>query len=238
MQSYSDFKPKIVLGVVAHPDDLEFGAAGTIAKWAAQGVQVYYYVLTGGERGSSDPDEAREHLITTRQSEQRKAARILGVTDVFFGEYEDATMCCNQDVQRDIVRVIRKLQPDTVITMDPTEAYSTDLGMLNHPDHRAVGQAALDAIYPLARDCMSFPELARDGLKPHRVERALLINTTQSNYTVDISEQIELKKRALQAHASQMNEGLLKMILAYNQRVGTPHSYNYAEAFMRIDLSF
>src|SRR3990167_3444387 len=144
---FKELKPKIVLGVAAHPDDLEFGAGGTIAKWAGQGAKVYYLVLTDGSKGSSDKNISPKELAKIRRQEQHDAAKVLSVKEVFFCNYEDCKLDCSQDVKRDIARQIRIVKPDVVITMDPTMIYAPDSGFINHPDHRAAGQATLDAVY-------------------------------------------------------------------------------------------
>lgn len=235
---FTPLNPKIVLGVVAHPDDLEFGAAGTMAKYVQQGAVVYYYVLTNGNKGSSDPDASPDFLRDMRRDEQRAAAKILGVKDVFFGDYEDGTLECNQAVKRDIVRKIRELKPQVVVTFDPTVVYSANLGIINHTDHRAAGQATLDAVYPLARDHMTFPELAAEGIEAHKVTTVLMINFDENNYCEDISATFETKMQALAAHASQVPDfdKTRSMLQAIAQGCGNKNHGDYAEGFVRLDL--
>lgn len=232
--------PKIILGIAAHPDDLDFGAGGTMAKFTAEGAEVYYLVLTDGGSGSSDRAMTRERLRDMRRDEQRAAAKILGVKEVFFCDFPDGALENTRDVKREIARIIRKVKPDVVVTIDPTEVYSAQAGMINHPDHRAAGQAALDAVYPLARDHMSFPELLAEGLEPHAVRTALLIRFAheQTNFAVDISEQMDQKMNAMAAHSSQFSDypKLDSWVRGHASDMGKLYEHMYAEAFVRIDI--
>lgn len=231
--------PKVVLGVAAHPDDLDFGAAGTIAAWVAAGAEVYYLILTNGNKGSSDFHADPKVLCETRRNEQREAARILGVKDVFFCDYEDGCLCVDMDVKRDIARVIRQVRPEAVITMDPSMLYDATRGFINHPDHRAAGQSALDAIYPLARDHLSLPELYNDeGLKPHNVATVYLINFNDQNCFIDISDTFDKKMEALAAHASQIPDlaRTRQLMQSIASSIGEDCDVQYAEGFIRIDI--
>lgn len=236
---FSPLQPKIVLGVAAHPDDLEFMAAGSMAKFVAEGALGYYLILTNANKGTEDRSLQPDQLRDMRREEQRNAAKILGLTDVFFCDYDDGCLQCNLDVKRDIVRVIRQVKPDVVVTMDPTMVYDADRGMVNHTDHRAAGEATLDAVYPLARDHLSFPELLQAGLEPHKVKTVLMSHFGQENFYVDISPYMDTKLQALRAHASQLSDPdatcvMVKQWAASNSsKVGA----TYAEAFVRLDLS-
>ena len=235
---FKELKPKIVLGVAAHPDDLEFGAGGTIAKWAGQGAKVYYLVLTDGSKGSSDKNISPKELAKIRRQEQHDAAKVLSVKEVFFCNYEDCKLDCSQDVKRDIARQIRIVKPDVVITMDPTMIYAPDSGFINHPDHRAAGQATLDAVYPLARDHLSFPELINEGLEPHSTPTILLVNLERQNWFEDISSTIDKKMKALASHASQMQniDGVQFMLKNSAKDMGKKSGNSFAEGCMRIDV--
>jgi LmbE family N-acetylglucosaminyl deacetylase len=229
-----ELKPKIVLGVGAHPDDLEYGAAGTLAKWAAAGAKVYYLILTDGSKGTTDASLSPASLVATRQAEQQAAAKIVGASDVFFGAFKDGELENTASVRREIVRRIRVLKPEVVVGWDPTFVYSAD--MVNHPDHRAAGQAMLDAVYPYARDIVSFPELQKEGLEPHKVGTVLLINPAGNTYISDITGHLDTKIQALSAHASQ---GGVEPAAATTKRAhdsGEPHGLAAAEGFVRIDL--
>jgi LmbE family N-acetylglucosaminyl deacetylase len=231
--------PKVVLGVVAHPDDLEFGMAGTVAKYIAEGAKGYYFILTNANKGSSDRSIQPDELRDLRRAEQRAAGEILGLSNVFFGDYDDGCLQVTMDVKRDIARVIRSVKPDVVLTMDPTMTYNVERGFINHPDHRAAGQATLDAVYPLARDHLSFPELLEEGLEPHKVATVLLAHFGQENFYVDISGHIDTKLRALGAHASQLPdpEAAFSLVRSWATRLGAKVGAPYAEGFVRIDIS-
>ncbi|HSX15864.1 MAG TPA: PIG-L deacetylase family protein [Candidatus Saccharimonadales bacterium] len=237
-KDFPPLKPKVVLGVVAHPDDLEFTSAGTVAKFVADGAKAYYFILTNANKGSDDRSIQPDALRDLRRKEQRAAAKILGLTDVFFGDYDDGTLECGQAVKRDIVRVIRQVKPDVVITMDPSVLYSAERGIVNHPDHRAAGQAALDAVYPLARDHLSFPELLAGGLEPHKTPTLLLVNFEKPNYYVDITDVMQAKLDALCAHTSQISnpEGASALVRSWAEAAGKASGVHYAEGFVRIDI--
>ncbi|HEX7368091.1 MAG TPA: PIG-L deacetylase family protein [Candidatus Saccharimonadales bacterium] len=230
--------PKIVLAVGAHADDIDFGASGSVAKWAKEGAEVHYLIITDGSKGSADPGVTGEELIAIREREQQEAAATLGAKQVHFLRYEDAALEVTQALKKDIVRVIRQVRPDTVVVMDPTFVYSSETGFINHPDHRAAGQATLDAVFPLARDHLSFPDLyTREHLKPHKVAHVLLINLDRQNFFVDISGTFELKVAGLMKHASQvLPEDRLRPMLEQRAAVtGGRCGAKYAEGFVRID---
>lgn len=231
--------PTRVLGVAAHADDLDYMASGTIAAWAGAGSEVYYLILTSGDKGTSDRSLAPAELIRLRQDEQREAARILGVKDVFFCAYEDGMLQPTADVKRDIVRAIRRTRPEAVVTVDPTMVYSVDKSFINHSDHRAAGQAAIDAVYPLARDHLSFPELCKDeGLEPHKVSSLYLTHFGKENHYVDITGTIDMKLAALRAHASQMGdmEQVETLVRTSAAELGEQAGVEYAEGFVYIKI--
>lgn len=229
----------VVLGVAAHPDDLDFAAGGTIAKLAEQGARVYYLILTDGSKGTSDAKAEFSKLVKERQKEQQDAAAALDVEEIFFGNFEDGTLENTAEVRKEIVRHIRKLKPDTVITIDPSMLYVAKLGIINHPDHRAAGQAALDAVYPLACNAPSFPELAQEGLEPHKVRTVLLANYNQWTCCVDTTQTQGQKAAAIQAHASQQPglSGWKPALDQLTKEAGEAIGCKCGEAFVRIDLS-
>ena len=234
-----DFSANVALGVAAHPDDLDFSASGTIARLAGAGVDIYYLILTDGSKGSAERKVSREDLIATRQAEQRAAAQVLGVKEVFFLQNEDGLLECKPHIKREIARYIRQLKPEVVLAFDPTMIYDAKRGFINHPDHRACGQAVLDAVYPLARDHLSFPELLQQGLEPHNVSTVLLSNFEKHNFSVDISETIDMKLSAIEAHASQLGNDPQSRLEENRLRAaedGRPYGYGYAELFVRIDI--
>lgn len=241
MVKVTDLRPNIVLGVAAHPDDLEWGMAGSAAKWAKEGADVYYLVCSDGSKGSPDRNISSSELIATRRSEQLAAAKVLGLKDVIFLDHEDGLVEANAALKRDIARVIRKLKPDVMVAMDPGMIYSAEFGYINHPDHRAVGEAALAAVFPLARDFLSFPELLAEGLEPHNTPTVLLINFDQRDDSycyIDISDAMEQKLAAFRTHQSQglATEGMPEQIKGMNQAVGRVVGVDYAECFVRINV--
>lgn len=235
--------PKVVLGVAAHPDDLDFGAGGTMAAFARAGADVYYLILTDGGKGSEDRSMTSEALRDTRRKEQRAAGRILGLKEIFFRDFPDGTLENTQEVKREVVKVIRQVKPDVVVTLDPTVVYnySGPDGLINHPDHRAAGQAALDAVYPLARDHMSFPELLAEGYEPHKTKTVLLIRfSLEGNiFAVDITDTLDLKLQAIAAHASQFSDmaATEKQLRTFADHAGKTFGYPSAEPFVRLDIT-
>jgi LmbE family N-acetylglucosaminyl deacetylase len=234
----SQSTPKVVLGIAAHADDLDFGASGTIARYAAEGAEIYYLILTDGSKGSADPEMTAKRLKAMRQEEQQAALKILGGREVFFLDYVDGELEVTQKLKCDIVRVIRKVKPELVITMDPSMIYSANRGYINHPDHRAAGQAALDAVFPLARDHLAFPDICEEGFMPHKTLSVLLINFDRVNYYCDITNFIDKKVSALAAHASQMTdmEATENCIRNLAKEAGEQAGYELAEGFIRIDI--
>jgi LmbE family N-acetylglucosaminyl deacetylase len=235
---HTELHPKVVLGVAAHPDDLDFGASGTLAKFADGGAAVHYLLLTDGGKGSADPKITTPELIKIRQEEQKAAVTAIGGAGVQFLAYPDGGLEVTMELKKEIVKVIRTLKPDVVVTMDPSVLYSAERGFINHPDHRAAGQATLDAVFPLARDHLSFPELYKEGYEPHKVATLLLINFEKQNFSVDISKTMDKKIAALAAHASQVGnikevEGWMRTMAA---KAGALSGCEYAETFTRINV--
>lgn len=237
--NFEELQPKVVLAVAAHPDDIDFGASGTMAVFAANGAAIHYLILTDGSNGTSDSSLEPSELVKMRQAEQEAALKCIGGTAAQFLNYQDGALEVTMQLKRDIVKVIRDLKPDVVVTMDPSVLYSTEIGMINHPDHRAAGQATLDAVFPLARDHLAFPELLSDDYQPHKVVSVLLINFNTSNYAVDISQTLPAKLAALKAHASQMPDfdRVEKLVKEIAETAGKAAGAAYAESFVRIDLS-
>lgn len=235
---HDDFLPRRILAVGAHPDDIDYGYAGSIAKWAQAGTEVYYLILTDGSKGTADRSITPRKLSAIRRHEQEVAAKHLGASKVFFLDYVDGELVVTLDLKRDIVRHIRRVKPDTVLVFDPTVIYAPERGFINHPDHRAAGQATLDAVFPLARDHLAFPELLRDGLEPHKVRTLLLMNFERQNFTVDITETLGQKISALALHASQIGDLEMERqrVTRWAEAAGQAAGYRYAEAFMRIDI--
>ncbi len=221
-----------VLVVTAHPDDSEFGAAGTVAKLAKDGCEITYVIVTNGNKGSGDRTMTPERLATIRADEQRNAARTLGVARVEFLGYPDCEVEDTRDLRRDVTREIRRWRPDLVICQSPTRTYN--LGA-SHRDHRVVGSVALDCVYPLARDHMAFPELLPE-FEPHKVRQVYVMQWQNPQRVIDISDVIDVKLRALTCHASQFVD--FKAVEArVRQRsgdIGKGQGYAYAEGFDHI----
>lgn len=237
-QPFSTLKPQVVLGVAAHPDDLDFGAGATLAAFAKDGAAVHYLQLTDGCKGTADPKISSEQLTRIRQQEQQKACEIIGGRDVRFLKHCDGELEVTLQLKAKIVKVIRELRPDVVITTDPTMVYAVTYGILNHTDHRAAGQATLDAIYPLARDHLAFPELNDQGLAPHKVTTVLLLNFETQNYYVDITDTLETKLQAVAAHDSQISDlpEMQQLFTGMAEQAGEQAGCRYAEGFVRIDI--
>jgi LmbE family N-acetylglucosaminyl deacetylase len=197
--------PKSAMVIFAHPDDAEFVTAGTAAVWAEQGCEVTYLSGTSGDKGTSDPNIPREKLIEMREQEQRNAAEILGVKHVEFLRYEDATLVADLDLRLAITRMIRKYKPEAVICQDPTSRF-VGSEYIQHPDHIAMGEAALAAIFPSARDHLTFPQLLEEGYEPHKVKYVCLVGASEPDVWIDTTSVFEKKLAALRAHVSQMGD--------------------------------
>lgn len=195
-----------VMAIFAHPDDPEFFAGGTLAKWGAEGKTLTYTLATSGDKGSDDPDMTRERLIEIREAEQRAAAGCVGAQHVIFLRHPDGELEHTLALRRELTRIIRQHKPDIVVTNDP-QTYWYRHGGINHPDHRAIGDAVLAAVYPSARDRHTFEELWRDeGLEPHKVRRVYLAGTLNPNLKVNITPYFERKLAAIREHRSQVKD--------------------------------
>jgi LmbE family N-acetylglucosaminyl deacetylase len=199
-------KPVDILLITAHPDDAEFGVAGSVARWTAEGRSVAYVVCTSGDKGSSDRNMTPQALIAIREKEQRAAAALLGVGEVVFLGYEDQTIEDTPAFRKHLVEMIRHFKPHTVVTSDPYRKY------IWHRDHRVLGQVVLDALFPFARDHMAYPDLLAKGFEPHKVKELLLFGSEDINFQVDISTTMDRKIEALKCHASQIEgKGVARM---------------------------
>src|SRR5216110_334799 len=218
--------------VTAHPDDSEFGAGGTIAKLVKDGCEVTYVIVTNGNKGSSDRTMTPERLALIPAEEQRNAARTLGVARVEFLGYPDCEVEDTRDLGRDVTRQIRRWRPDLVIAMNPNRTYN--LGG-SHRDHRITAGVALDCVYPLARDHLSFPELMPE-FEPHKVLEIYLMQWDTPHIVVDITEVMDLKLKALACHVSQVGDfaGAEVRVRERSAEIGRVKGYAYAEAFDRI----
>ncbi len=192
-----------VLSISAHPDDVDFGAAGTIARWTDAGIEVTYCLVTDGDAGGLDENFPRAEMPALRRAEQIAAAKCVGVHDVRFLGYPDGRVEATLDLRRDLARMIRQVRPDRVVCPSPERNYAR-MG-ISHPDHRAVGSAALDAVYPDARNPFAFPELReREGLAPWTVREVWIAGSPSPNHFVDVTATFGRKIAALRAHESQI----------------------------------
>jgi LmbE family N-acetylglucosaminyl deacetylase len=230
------YAPERVLIVVAHADDIEFGISGTVARWTDAGTQVTYCIVTDNGAGSNDPAVRRADLIETRRREQIESAAVVGVNDVRFLGYPDGTLQPTLDLRRDLTRLIRELRPQVVVTMDPTTVYIEEFGYINHPDHRAAGEAATYAVFPSAGTRPIFPELLDEGYEPHNVSKLYLTVAARPTLIVDISGVHDRKIAALRKHASQINDEAIAMVEQWDAVFGKAHGYAAAEIFRVIHL--
>lgn len=224
-----------ILVIVAHPDDVDFGAAGTIARWTDAGIDVSYCIVTDGGAGGSDRSVSRAEMITIRQAEQTAAAKQVGVHDVHFLGYPDGLVEQSIGLRRDLARVIRLLRPDRVVCQSPERNYLR-MGV-SHPDHRAVGESALDAVYPDARNPFAFPDLlTEERLEPWTVREVWISGSPSPTHYVDITDTFGRKLAALRSHVSQIKDpdGLDGMLRGWLSRAaaqgGLPEG-RLAEAF-------
>jgi LmbE family N-acetylglucosaminyl deacetylase len=224
------------LVITAHPDDVDFGAGGTVAVLTASGVEVSYCIVTDGDAGGFDRTIDRKEMAVIRRKEQRRAAEILGVHDVTFLGYPDGRVTASLDLRRDLAREIRRSRPDRVICPSPERDY--ERLPASHPDHLAVGEAALDALYPDARNPFAFPELLDEGFEPHTVHEIWIMASSRSTIYVDITETVDRKLAALAAHESQLPEpeGTAALVRGWAERIGAEAGYpegHLAEGFLQ-----
>ncbi len=229
-----------VLVVGAHPDDIDFGCAGTVATWTDAGVHVAYCLVTDGDAGGFDVAVPRSEIGGIRQAEQRAAAAAVGVTDVTFLGYPDGRVEVSLDLRRDLARVIRRVRPGRVVTQSPRRTFLRVFA--DHPDHLATGEATLCAIYPDARNPFAFPELAEDGLEAHVVDEVWFPQIDGAGHAVDVTGVFDRKLAALRAHVSQVADErdpevlLRQMLAARAARAGLPEG-RLAEVFSVLDTS-
>jgi LmbE family N-acetylglucosaminyl deacetylase len=229
-----------IMVVTAHPDDAEYMIAGSVVRWVREGRQVTYVICTNGDKGSSNPDFAPEQLAKVRRKEQQAACAVLGVGEVVFLGYADGLLQNTLEFRRDIVRQIRRLRPDAVVCQDPTKRWYGRT-YLNHPDHRAAGDATLDAVFPSARDYHFSSEFIKEGLLPHKVRHIYISpGFEEDDVWFDITDTIEQKIAALYEHKTQMNETEQTQAAEFVRWVGRymagDRGIKYAEAFKYLRL--
>ncbi len=242
-QAQEQEQQKVAMVIFAHPDDAEFGAAGTVAKWVEEGWDVYYVVITDASEGGPDDatdvgPQARRRILETRIREQREAANVLGVKDVLFLGYPDGTLEPTIELRRDLVRIIRQYRPQRVIIQSPDRTWYPAMFIGRyHPDHLASGQAAIAAIYPAAQNPWAFPELFEQGLRPHRVKEVYFMGAPNPNCAIDISSTIEKKLAALAAHVSQHanNPDMEERVRERAAEMGKQYDMGYVEVFTRVE---
>ena len=226
-----------VLVIAAHPDDVDFGCAGTLAKWVQEGAEVFYTLCTSGEKGTDDPAISNQALALTREKEQRAAARLIGVKDILFLRKPDGELQYSLEFRGELVRAIRRFQPHIVFTHDPANR-AFDNQYLFHSDHRVVGELAFDAIYPSAMNRNYYPGHLAEGLSPHAVSEIYFFGTAQPDTWIDISATIDRKIQALRCHRSQIQnpEAMEKLIRAMFAAWGKEKGMGYAERFRRLPI--
>lgn len=218
MTPLPDEEIKRILVVMAHPDDCDFGAGGTIAQWTAKGISVSYCIITNGDQGGEESGLTLEEMPAVRQREQREAGRTLGVTDIRFLNYRDGSLFPSLELRKDIVREIRRSQPDRMLIQSPERNFERIFA--SHPDHLAAGETALQAVYPDSRNPFAFTDLMEEGFKPYRVREVWMTGAATTNHFVDVTETFDKKIAALQAHASQTahNKEMPAMVRAWGER--------------------
>jgi len=229
-----------VMVVSAHPDDPDFGAGGSIARLADSGAEVTYVIVTDGRQGGEDPKQKDSDLVAIRQREQRAAAKVLGIKRVEFLGYKDGHLSPDLKLRRDIVRMIRKYKPELVITHVPGRVLDAPMGG-SHPDHIAVGEATMAAVYPDSRNPRAFRGLLKEGYAPHIVNEVWIPFLMMGDHFVDISKTLDLKLAALKKHKSQVSKPGMewdvdKWIRKRHRDIGKKGGFRYAESFKRIKV--
>jgi LmbE family N-acetylglucosaminyl deacetylase len=233
-----DLDVERILVVTAHPDDVDFGAAGSVARWTDAGIEVAYCICTSGEAGGFDESVPRPAMAELREAEQRTAGKVLGVTDLTFLGHPDGRLEPSLDLRRDISRVIRRVRPQRVVGQSPDRNFQRIYA--SHPDHLAAGAATLAAVYPDARNPFAHPELLEEGWEPWSVREIYLMTATGPDTFVDITDTVERKLDALRSHVSQHPDparldGLIRDWAAANARAAGLPDGVLAEAFLRVD---
>lgn len=228
--------PERAMFIYAHPDDIEFGVAGTAALWAKNGCEVIYVVLTDGNVGSHDAQMTAEKLAAIRREEQTAAANVIGATCIFLGEH-DGLLQPTLELRKKLVRLIRRHRPNVVVSGDPTVYFPSD-SYINHPDHRAAAQLALDAVFPAAEMHLLYPDLDAEGIAPHKVNYIYISWPSQPpNLFIDISETLDLKIEALRQHVSQLGDwDPTERLKEWSSEVGAKVGFAHAESYYRITL--
>lgn len=223
-------KQAYCLVVSPHPDDAEFGIAGTAAKWVREGKDVVYVSCTSGDKGTSDPDIKPSQLAKIREKEQKAAAKVLGVREVVFLRQPDQGIEDTPEFRKELVRLIRLYRPEVVASSDPYRKY------IWHRDHRITGQVVLDAVFPYARDVHAYPDLYEQGYLPHKVKELLFWGSPDINFRSDISDTIEQKIAALMCHESQFDVVEMEKRIRERYKAAAETGYQYNESFHKVDI--
>ena len=236
MTNANAYIPQRAMFIFAHPDDIEFGTAGTAAKWAKYGIEVSYVVLTDGNIGSHEVGMTAEKLAQIRRREQSAAAEVAGVARCLFMGEPDGRLQPTLELRKKLVRLIRQHKPNVIVCGDPQFFYSDDY--INHPDHRNAGQVALEAVFPTADSPLIFPELVEEGYEPHKVNYVYIsFGRRDANTYIDISETIETKITALRKHESQLGDwDPEERVREWTADSGKKVGYAHAEGYYRITL--
>ncbi len=197
--------PKEILVILAHPDDPEFFLGASIARWVEAGHRVRYVLLTKGDKGAEDETLSAEDVAAIRMREQGAAAEFLGIESVDYGAYEDGCLVPDLEMRKEVVRWIRKYQPQILVTCDPTNVFPS-ARYINHPDHRNAGQVVIDAVFPASGNRFFFPELLEEGYPPYEVEEVWMSLTNEPDVSLDVTDYWEVKIQALKQHASQIGD--------------------------------
>ena len=225
-----------IMVVSPHPDDAEYGVAGTVAHWTKKGKRVIYVVCTNGEKGTSDINMNPEFLADIRKKEQRAAADILGVSDVIFLDLPDQGLEDTPEFRKQLVGLIRQHRPDIIVTSDPYRRY------IWHRDHRIVGQVVIDAVFPYARDHLAYPDLLEKGLRPHKVKEMWFWAAEDINHRSDITATFDLKLAALRCHESQVQQLQIADLEDWLKKrckiLAKEEDFELAEAFHREEISW
>lgn len=233
------YVPKSAMAIVAHPDDIEFSCAGTLARWIKGGTEVSYVLCTSGDVGIAQPGMTKAKAAEIREAEQQAAADVIGVKEVVFLREPDGMLENTLNLRKRLVREIRRFKPEVVVTGDPTVVWARDT-YINHPDHRAAAGAALDAVFPAAGQPNLFEEIeAEEGFTAHKVRKvyATSFGSPAATTFINISETIDLKIEALKKHVSQMGEWDPEpMVREWSAETGQGKEMAYAEAFRVVTL--
>jgi len=221
--------------VTPHPDDAEFGVAGTVVQWTRAGKNVVYVVCTNGDKGTSDINMKPQELARIREQEQLAAAKLLGVSDVVFLRHPDQSLEDTPEFRKELVRLIRTYRPEVVVTASPYRRY------MWHRDHRITGQVTMDAVFPYARDHLSYPDLLAEGLQPHKVKEMWLWAADDANYHSNVTDTFDIKMAALGCHQSQVGgipPEMKERLREWAKAMAEGEDFELGEAFRRVEMRY